>query len=266
MIDYLLPGTTTLNVIGATFTLNVTGGALLAGHNGGTITVAGVAMGITGVNVAMSQVTVGAAPAITIRLHDDDDDNGTFGLPTTLLTGFMSDSDTVANNLYAAAYIRPKFNEGGMAGADTQTVPPILNTESPNVYLWGSRANNSNRYWVVYLLGARQDSFRKLRSDRDSNSEGSTGGSTSSAASGSLIYEESIRERGPTAAGGVFVLERRIVTHEVGHQMRLNHGDNTNNLANNGIMNRSNQAGPTGANLRFINTHLDQMRRLNRPR
>jgi len=256
---------------GNTFTLNVTGGALLAGHAGGTLQVAGNNMAIAaapgGVNLAMSQVTTAAAPALTIRIHDDDDDNNAiWGLPTAVLVSFMSDSDMMASNLYADAYIRPKFNEGGTAGADTQTVPPILNTESPLVYQWGSRANNSNRFWVVYLLTAWQDSFRNLRRDRDPNNESSTGGSTSTASSGSLIYEESIRERGPTAAGGAFDLEKRVVCHEVGHQMRLGHGDNTNNFANNGIMNRSNQAGPTGANLRFVPRELNTLRGINRPR
>lgn len=254
---------------GRKFTIKFTGGALNAGHVGGNLSVCGVDMTIAagGINVAAGEVTVDADPAITIRLHDDDDDgNGGFGLPNTVQTTYMQDSDAVANNLYAKAYIRPKFNGGGKLANNTQTVPPILNTESSDVYRWGSRANNSNRYWVVYILSAWQDSFKSLQSDKDSDTEGSTGGSTTNANSGSLIYEESIRERAATAAGGGLGLERRVVSHEVGHQMRLDHGDGMDDPPTNGLMNTSAQDGPTGADLRIIDRHLDELRRLARPR
>jgi hypothetical protein len=247
---------------GTTFTLNVTGGALVAAHNGGTITVAGVAMNITGVNVGASQVTVAALNNVPLRLHDDDDD--TF-LPRDPRTNFMQASNDPASNVYAPAYIRPRYDEGGTAGSDTHTVGFFLNTEDPAVYSWGSRANNADRFWVVYVLMAYQDSFQQMTADQDPDSEGGTGGSTAGVG-GSLIYGETIRERGPTAGDGVNALEQRIVAHEVGHAMRLDHGDNTNSIPNNGLMNRSNQAGPTGAALRFIDRHLHELRSLNRPR
>jgi len=227
---------------GAVFTLRVTGGPLSLVHNGGTINVAGVPMAITGVNLGASTVTVGARANISVRLHDDDDDTA---LPRDPLTGLMSASDNVAQNLFAAAYIRPVYDGGGNAGNNTWTVPFVLNTESATVYRWGSRGNNSNRFWVVYILAAWQDSCDQMRCDRDPNSEGVTGGSTAGIG-GALIYIEQIRERGPTAAGPAAwtarqrreALEKRIVVHEVGHAMRIDdHGDNFDNLAVNGVMN-----------------------------
>jgi len=197
-----------------------------------------------------------------VRLVDDD---GSV-LPRDPRTTYMQAADAPPNNLYADAYIRPTYDEGGTAGADTHTVDTVLNTESASVYDWGSRANNSNNFWVVYILGAMQDSFKTMTKDMDPNSESGTGGSSDPAAGGSLVYFETIRERGPTATGGASGLEDRVVTHEVGHAMTLDHGNGTNDPAANGIMNPSNQLGPTGADLKFIDRHLDEMRDLARPR
>lgn len=279
---------TVIALAATTLTLRVTGGALVAAHNGGTISVAGVDMNITGVNVAASQVTVAAVNPVHVLIHDDDADAG---LARNPLTDFMAASDNRLQNLYADAYIRPIYDGGGNAANDTQTVPFFLNCISPNGSAWGSNANNADRFWVVYILSAWQDSGEDLgapagsvamRNDGDPNNEGITGGITSAARGAAYVFVEGIRERIATA-GGLRPgqngdLERRILVHEVGHHLGLDHGDNTNNLGNNGIMNTSLQAGPLNGppadpnpavaspNYRFIARHLDQMRRLNRPR
>jgi predicted Zn-dependent protease len=79
----------------------------------------------------------------------------------------------------------------------------------------------------------------------------------------SLIFLEQLRERYPTAIDKDD-LEERIVAHEVGHALTLNHGDNTDSPANNGIMNKSLQSAPT-AQMRFIDEHLDVLRKLSAP-
>lgn len=249
------------------FTLRITGGVLLAAHNGGTIDVAGTLMTIVGVDTATSEVTVAPGTAIPIRIEDDDHVNV---LPRDPLTGLMSDSDTATANLFAAAYIRPIYDGGGNAANNGHTVPFMRNTESAAVYRWDSRFNNANDFWVAYVLAAFQDSFQALRADRDPDHEDASGGSTEPVVGGSLIYLETIRERGPTAVGGVGDLERRIVVHEVAHALRIvGHNDDSATPATmysvNGIMNSTLQDGPAGADLKFIDKHLDVLRSILRP-
>jgi hypothetical protein len=185
-------------------------------------------------------------------------------------------SDDHALNLFAPAYIRPVYDGGGNATNNTQTVGFYLNTESPNSYVavvpgWDSRANNSARFWVAYILAAFQDSYQQMTLDKDASSEGSTLGSTASGAGGSLIYLESLREGGAAAAGGRDAYERRVVAHEVGHALRIV-GDYTSTLpgggsdyATDGLMHAYMLNGPTGANLRFIDADLATMRGIVRP-
>ena len=60
-------------------------------------------------------------------------------------------------------------------------------------------------------------------------------------------------------------LEQRIVTHEVGHAMSLDHGNNMNQPNTNGIMNTSAQTAPDAANAKFIDKHLNALRKLSKP-
>ena len=60
-------------------------------------------------------------------------------------------------------------------------------------------------------------------------------------------------------------VENRVVTHEVGHAMRLDHGNDMNQPNVNGIMNTSAQSAPDAANAKFIDRHLDELRKLTRP-
>lgn len=261
-----------IDLHGLVFTLNITAGILLPGHAGGTIQVAGAGglMAIMAVNPANSTVTVAALHTIEVRLHDDDDDVA----PHIPRTNYMQDSDDRTLNLYADAYIRPKYDGGGKLANNTNTVNFVLNTENPNVYDWNSMGDNNDRYWVAYILASWQDSFENMQNDMDSESN-ATGGSTDPGG-GSLIYDEQIRERGPSALlGDVNALEQRIVTHEVGHVFRLPDrrsmivnpdGSKSHNYVKDGIMHFSLQDGPAvGVNLRFIDDDINRMRRINRP-
>lgn len=246
---------------GKAFTLSVSSGTLSTNYNDGTLNVAGVSATITTVNTksGVNIVNVAAAPTIPFVLHDDDDDTG---LPRDPSTGFMASADDIASNKLMPAYIRPKHDGGGNAAWNTHTVSFIRNTESPLVYVWDSRANNSTRFWVVYILSSFQDSYKGLTYDGDCNEESPTGGSTAGVG-GSLIYLEQLRERYPSAIDKGD-LEKRIVIHEVGHALKLDHGDGTDNPANNGIMNLSLQHAST-IQMRFIDDHLDGLRKLNKP-
>lgn len=252
-----------IELTGTVFNLKVTGGALVAGLVGGGITVGGANMTISAVDVVNSTVTVAALVDIPLQIHDDDDDTV---LPHNPSTTYMSDSDTALDNVYAAAYIRPVYDGGGNVANNNQTVPFIRNTESSKVYNWASGVNNANDFWVAYVIGAFQDSYNKHLADKDPNTEGGTGGSTDGAKGGSLMYMETIRERGATAAGGAAALERRVVAHEVGHALHLDHGDGVDAPNTNGVMNTSLEDGPTGASFKFITRHLSELRGMAKPK
>jgi predicted Zn-dependent protease len=113
----------------------------------------------------------------------------------------------------------------------------------------------------VYILSAFQDTWEY---DGDPNIEEPTGGSTDEITGGSLIYLEQLRERYPTAVDRND-LEKRVVVHEVGHSMGLDHGDGKDNVIKNGIMNRRLQNAPSSL-MRFNNEHLHQLRKLDKPK
>jgi hypothetical protein len=212
---------------GTTFTLRITAGALVAGHNGGTITVAGVGMAITGVNVGASTVTVGALANIPFVLVDDD----AFALPSN---PNLNGLDTAFNPAYLLV-----VRDGGGGNNNDQTVPFLLNgpnSSAGEVGIYdgnrGSKNNEKDQFWVVYLCSAYQDvQWDGNSGDSDSASEGAYTGSTSpfgtvhninlsTGGNGALIWREAERDVGWNAA-----LQRRNVAHEAGHQFGLGHGD-----------------------------------------
>ena len=104
-----------------------------------------------------------------------------------------------------------------------------------------------------------------LTGDDDPNSEAGVPGGTFVMSGGSQIDMEVIREGGMTAAGGAPAYERRVVCHEIGHALRLDHGNGMDDPAANGIMNIVMGDGPVGVDLRFIPAHLAVLRMLDRP-
>lgn len=212
---------------GTTFTLRITAGALVAGHNGGTITVAGVGMAITGVNVGASTVTVGALANIPFVLVDDD----AFVLPSY---SNLDTLDTAFNPCYILV-----VRDGGGGNNNDQTVPFLLNIAGNanfvNAYEAnrGSKNNETDQFWVVYVVSAFQPETYitfddgGFLGDGDATNEGLTRGivigPTSNTAvaqggNGALIFRECVRDSGINNA-----LYRRVVAHEVGHQFGLAH-------------------------------------------
>jgi hypothetical protein len=270
---------TVVELAGLQFTLSVAGGnPLTAAYIGGTITVAGGAMNISAIDVANSAVTVAARANMTIRLTDDDNAAGFPWHPDTML---MRNSDFPRRNPFAPAYIRPVYDGGGDPANNSNLttgaglVPFYLNTEAADVYVgvggagvhWGSRGNNSERFWVAYILGAWQDAWRDptgdnlpLGHDRDPDAEGTTFGSTAAGAGGTLVYYEQLREHG--YLGGPD--GQRTTIHEVGHALRLI--DKYNGVAADGIMYGFDLNNvPIDGNDRFIDADLNSLRRILQP-
>ncbi len=173
-------------------------------------------------------------------------------------------SDTLAENRYKQVYIRPVWDGGGSAISEQNNVPTVLNTESSHPYLWQSRANNSPRFWVVYILSAFQDSYAGLggvpgpmQYDDDPESENITWASANNPpmTAGVLIYYES--ERDGNLAND---WRARVAVHEVGHNLGLPDRGSAN-PADDGIMHGSvPTAAGAGANYEFIDEDAHDIR------
>ncbi|GEM_PF-4869387 len=191
------------NVIGLdladrTFTVNKN---LTANYIGGRFTVAGVEL--TVMSNTTNTVTVVEEVDIPYVLRDDDK-----------LTQLRRPDRGKVKAAFREVYILPLFDGGGDPANDTADVPFTLNqvdTELISIVEagWDSRGNNSEHYWVAYLVGAFQGAYRV---DGDLDSESLRLGNTDCARGGSLIFLEALKEeRRPGAA------ERDAVVHELGH-------------------------------------------------
>ena len=202
---------------GTTFTLSVSSGTLSTNFNGGSLNVAGVSASVSAVstNGGIYMVTVATLPAIPFVLHDDDNDAG---LPGTIALSNLQEADTPSANRTAPLFIRPIYDGGGAMMYNQTNTAFVRNTESSSAYSWGSRANNSPRFWVVYFLASFQDSYLTLTEDFDSDGEGGTWASANNSPMGAgvLFYLESFRD-GSLASDWT----SRVSVHELGHNFGL---------------------------------------------
>jgi hypothetical protein len=79
---------------------------------------------------------------------------------------------------------------------------------------WTSRADNSETFWTVFILGAFQG---RSNSDWDPGNEGAQAGETVAVSGGSLIYLEANSDAAIWYGESVPVWEQDTVVHEVGH-------------------------------------------------
>ena len=213
---------------GTTFTLNVSSGTLTTNYDDGTLNIAGVSMTVSVVDTNNNVVTVTATQNIPFVLHDDDMDTI---LPGSIALADLQESDDVSANKIATVFIRPIYDGGGSATNNQTNVVCILNTESSTAYNWGSRGNNSSRFWVGYFLAAFQDYYLNLTQDFDANDEGGTWASANNSPmnSGVLFYLESHRDGGLATDW-----KARVSIHELGHNFGLQ--DSYVSVAVDGIM------------------------------
>ena len=241
---------------GSAFTLSVSSGTLSTNYNGGSLNVAGVSATITTVS-GTNVVNVTAAPTIPFVLHDDDDDTV---LPGTVALWNLQESDDPTANRMAPLFVRPVYDGGGSLGNNETNVSFVRNTESSTVYSWGSRANNSPRFWVVYFLAAFQDSYLMLTKDFDPAGEGGTWASANNwpLGSGVLFYLESFRD-GSLAADWI----ARVTVHELGHNFGLL--DSYVSPATDGIMHGYAPAGSASANFFWRDADVNTIRSVSNP-
>jgi hypothetical protein len=162
-------------------------------------------MVVQSVNAQDNTVTV---EQVNLPFELADDDTAT--MPHNPDTAQMQAS-------YAVAYVEPKFVWSGSLDHNSQDVPFVLNvsdTDIVNVQRWGSRADNSNNFWVAYLLCAFQGVVLEDADPDGENMRRSTAGITAAADGGSLIYFAIHRERG---IANPVDEERDTVVHEVAH-------------------------------------------------
>jgi hypothetical protein len=109
---------------------------------------------------------------------------------------------------------------------DNPNVPFDLNvedTEFDSTLDWDTAPNNSNSWWVAYLLGGHQ---AERDTDNDPETEvPATLGETAVPTGGSIIYLEAIYDRSSDLGVNPFHNEEDTVVHEVGHAVaKRGHG------------------------------------------
>ena len=212
---------------GTTFTLSVSTGALSTNYNGGTLNVAGIAATVSAVstNGGVDTITVTAAPAIPFVLHDDDAASHPFQPNISL----MQASDVSTQNLFAVAFVRPIYD----LGPGTNIAPFMRNVEggaSFGALIDAGRDSTScPRCWTVYMQGSFQGG---IIFDKDPNIESSGFGRSFLSARGGAVFGETIGEFELSQGLPSGTVQRKTMTHEVGHQFALT--DNTGGIMNQG--------------------------------
>jgi len=173
---------------------------------------------------------------------------------------------------YHHAYIDPAPDGGGEPTNNSSDVDFVANsdgTASGEEGLFDIDSGGSPQFWVTYALGAYQ---RTTTADWDPNFPQEAGtwgvvwGQVSNTAPaiggvGTLIFTETIRDTNANATFSVAPgLAARVLAHEIGHTMGLDHIKNPANLM------RSDQSMVPNASARFLPDHLDLLRgRVNSP-
>lgn len=171
-------------------------------------------------------------------LKPDGDDNEFITSIPGLLSLFEN-SDLLAKNAYAEAYIKPVYDGGGSVLNNTPNVAFDLNISyekvafDTQVNLGKQSTAASDDFWVIYLQICYQGDIIK---DRDPNIELPTLGITYSIALDDGVTSEADVPEGadetliflePLSEEGDFALSKVVIPHEVGHMFGLA-GDNAN--------------------------------------
>jgi len=188
---------------------------------------------------------------------------------TYLTLSLMQDSDDPVRNLFAPAYIRPIYDEGGVSN-DRDNADFTLNIANDHAFAaqvrdwWDSGGNESDDYWITYVqLGYQPDVGRDYDPDRETSrplfgaTDANPRSDVTDNATGvadvprggehTILYLETIRDYA-RINGERFLA--RIAPHEIGHQFGLK-GDTTSGF---GIMSYRDAANE------FVPTHLNVLR------
>lgn len=172
------------------------------------------------------------------EMVDDDDfnnDDGTFKdgdqgenvIPPDV--SLIQDSDVLTQNVFARAYVRPKYD---LVGND-EFVPFVLNTPGPggaaeliDTYRFDNRASEADpEFWTVYLLGAYQYITDE---DNDPDGEGATLGIVDDIGPngvGASVFKEVVRPEETTSFIPGVSNDAVTSAHEIGHLLGGEHGD-----------------------------------------
>jgi hypothetical protein len=225
--------------------------------------------------------TITIAAGSLFRLYDDDDfnddnptnlhgDDGEDVIEKSATFSLMRNSDGVAQNVYAAAYIQPNYDWARQANYNQGDVAFFLNrtqtTDELDAFLNGLRNSDGDErddFWIAYLLLGYQS---RTTDDNDRDAESSLGGATIAMGTANspptapqpfprggdntLFYMENCRDLDQANLVNMVPLEWEMGTapHEIGHQMGLA-GDEPGY----GIMS-------TGETLIFVPTHINMLR------
>ncbi len=195
-------------------------------------------------------------------LYDDDDFNNNNG--TSLIgddgenvtgpdTSLIQDSDSPALNVFAPAYVRPKYD----VGDNNDFVPFVLNTNTTSpaniisTYDFDAKATEAdNSFWTVYLLGAYQ---AWTNEDADPSTEAATLGIVDNInGQGANVFNEVLRS--PEIAITAVVNNAATTGHEIGHLFNGLHGDG-------GLMAQS----TSRTSITFSDITLNSIRSINHP-
>lgn len=166
----------------------------------------------------------------SFKLYDDDDFNHDDDLAkdgdyledvaSSKLLELLQESDDPDNNVFAPAFIRPKYD----IGDNNSHVPFFLNSPEQSLitstYDFDYMSNEANNeFWTVYLLGAYQYIATE---DNDPDTEGATAGIVDDINGiGANVFLESCQEYS-------FLSEKFfgvIAAHEIGHLFNGKHTD-----------------------------------------